>query len=397
MEYFNLAVKNLLRRKKRTFLTILGIFIGISTFVSLFSLSRGLHGFVDSLFEKVGTNKIILMPQGAMSSGPSTTVLEPLRVSDVEFIEKITGVKESFGITTKYSPVEFQGEKKNLWIMLVPNHKTSEIIQKLSGFGTEEGRGLKRNDIYRVVIGHDAAYNFFHRRIKTGDKIKVRGIDFKVCGIMEKIGSTQDDRSIIMPQYSGNRLYNITDQVSMIFVLVHKGFDPKNIAERIKTKLKTKRGKEDFEVQTYADVIEKSKQILSVIEIFFIGIASISLLVGGIGIMNTMYTSIFERTREIGIMKSLGARNQDIMILYLIESGCFGILGGLLGVITGFALVELLVYIISSASIATIPPDRSLVTAFFSVLFSFVLGVISGVLPARRAANLNPVDALRYE
>jgi putative ABC transport system permease protein len=184
---------------------------------------------------------------------------------------------------------------------------------------------------------------------------------------------------------------------------VKDNYIPGDVAENIKEKLRkhrnVKEGEEDFTVQTSQELLDSVGVILDAVQWFLIGIAAISLLVGGIGIMNTMYTSVLERTREIGVMKAIGARNGDITILFLIEAGVLGMAGGLIGCLLGVTLSKT-VEILSAGALA----NSTLVKAYVSaeliagaLLLSFIVGCVSGVLPARQAANLKPVDALRYE
>ncbi|MEM4247591.1 MAG: ABC transporter permease, partial [Candidatus Woesearchaeota archaeon] len=171
-----------------------------------------------------------------------------------------------------------------------------------------------------------------------------------------------------------------------------------NIEKAIRRDRHQKEGREDFSVQSSTELIESFMKVLFIIQAVFVGIAAISLLVGGIGIMNTMYTAVLERTREIGVMKAIGARNKDILALFLIESGFLGAAGGIIGIIIGSGISKIVEVAVNAQyganTILAVFPPYLLVGA---LLFSFGVGAVSGLLPARRASKLKPVDALRYE
>ncbi len=187
----------------------------------------------------------------------------------------------------------------------------------------------------------------------------------------------------------------------MIIAKVSSGTDIEEVAKDVKKELRKDRnleeGKEDFIVKSPTQLLESFNTILIVLQVMLIGIASISLLVGGIGIMNTMYTSVLERTQEIGIMKSIGAKNSDILTIFLFESGILGFLGGLIGVIIGIILSKTVEIIASSLGFALLKPYISIWLVIGALTFSFLIGIFSGVFPAMQASKLNPVEALRYE
>jgi len=185
-------------------------------------------------------------------------------------------------------------------------------------------------------------------------------------------------------------------------VKIDDGEEPSVVAERIEEELRDFRdedeGAESFQVQTFEQILEQVGVVLNIISAVLIGIAAISLLVGGVGIMNTMYTAVLERTKEIGIMKSIGGRNSDIMMIFLLESGMYGLVGGGVGVIVG-ALMSLIVSKVAGVALGIdyFQADITWWLIVGALTFSFVVGVLSGVLPAKQASKMQPVDALRYE
>ncbi|MBU3940714.1 MAG: ABC transporter permease [Nanoarchaeota archaeon] len=404
-DYFKIAFRNLQHRKTRTWLTMIGIFIGIMAVVALISLGQGLQVMINEQFEALGTNKLIIMPKGMYGPGGETSTVT-FTQSDYDAVKKVKGVSEAAYFTFQNTKAEFKGDVRYSYAMSMPS--TSEGIrlvkEMIGSVETIEGRDLKKNDKYKVLIGNDLAFKkVFPNPINVGDKVLINEKEFKVIGIWEKIGSPVDDQTFYIPEEAFEEIFDIGDRVDYIFAEVSDQNNINKIARDVEETLRKNRGldegKEDFEVQTPEEMLETYGNILLIVQIVLVGIASISLIVGGIGIMNTMYTSVLERTKEIGIMKSIGAKNSDIQKLFLVESGVLGMVGGIVGVLLGMGISKM-VEIIARAFLGT----GMLLRAYFpwylivgALAFSFIVGVLSGVLPARQAAKLQPVDSLRYE
>jgi len=221
-------------------------------------------------------------------------------------------------------------------------------------------------------------------------------------GILKSVGNRMDDSSVYAPMEAVRDLFNEPELVSMILVQTSPGAEPADVAKVIEKKMRDRRhekeGEEDFSVSTSEQLMATFSLVFGAVQAVVIGIAAISLLVGGIGIMNTMYTSVMERTREIGIMKAIGARNNDILQIFLIESGILGLIGGLVGITIGASIAKIAEIVAAEAL------GSNILKASFTpeliigaLLFSFLIGAASGVMPARQASLMKPVDALRYE
>jgi len=380
---------------------MIGIFIGIAAVVSLIALGQGMQSAINEQFKKVGSNRITISPGGRFY-GPASSELtvSKLKEHDVNLIKKVKGVDHAMGVLSKTLKVKFKDEIKYVNIMGTPTDpKSLEMMKSIGFFDIESGRSIKGTDKYKADIGNIVAYDTFNKGIKTRDKIKIGDKVFDIVGVRKKVGTGVHDIVIRIPMDTAREMFDEPDEVSLIFAITKQGFVTKNVAESIKKALRKdrnlKEGDEDFSVQTAEQTIAQLNTILNVVQVVLIGIASISLLVGGIGIMNTMYTSVLERTREIGIMKSIGARNSDILIIFLIESGVLGLIGGLIGVLLGIGISKLGELIALLYNVTQLKAQITIILVIGALLFSFFVGSISGILPAIQASRLSPVDALR--
>jgi len=399
--YFALAVNNLKRRKLRSWLTMIGIFIGIAAVVSLISLGQGLQDYITGEFEKLGADKIIIMPRGMGPPGTAGSSLA-LTSKDLAVVENVRGVEWVSGYLIKQGQAKFKGES-GIGFATGINAEDFEKLIEIGNFNLFEGRIFKKGDKFKTVVGYNHAYeDIWEKSLEIGSTIEIEGYDFKIIGVIEKIGNPIDDGILYVPKDTLKEILDIGDEESQLLAKTASGFDPEEVAETIERKLRKSRGeKEDqetFNVQTSAQLLESFSSIFAVVQGVLVGIAAISLLVGGIGIMNTMYTSVIERTKEIGTMKAVGAKNSDVMFLFLIESGLLGLIGGLIGVLMGIGLAKGAEYL-AAVALGTnlLQASNDPVIYFGALLFSFVIGAASGVLPALQASRLKPADALRYE
>jgi len=401
LDYFKYSISNIRKRRTRSWLTMIGIFIGIAAVVSLISLGQGMQSAINEQFQMMGADKIIVSPGSSVLSSFGGTA-KTLTDKDKDVVEKVSGVNLAAAMVYKQAQIKFNGKTKYTFIMGLPTDKTLKIVEDMQSVKIDKGRSLKTSDKYKVIVGYRTGIDLFDRDIKIGDKIEIQGKEFEVIGILERIGNKQDDTSVFIPLDTARELFNMGDEISTMIVQVNPGIEPSIIAEEIKKDLRKSRdeekGDETFSVETSEQLIETFNTILNVIQFVLIGIAAISLFVGGVGIMNTMYTAVIERTREIGVMKAIGARNSDIMLIFLIESGTLGLVGGAIGIVLGIGLSKLVEFIAINVW------GTTLLKAYFpwylilgALAFSFLVGSASGLLPARQASKMKPVDSLRYE
>ncbi|MBT3404900.1 ABC transporter permease [archaeon] len=402
LDYFLLSFNNLRRRKLRSWLTMLGIFIGIAAVVALISLGQGLQNYINDEFEKLGSDKIVIYPRGMGPPGSATSSSLIITSKDLGVIENVRGVKWVVGFLAKQSQIGVKDETDIAYIMGA-DADDLELLSEVQSFAVLEGRQLEKGDKNKAVVGYNHIYgDLWDKQLKIGSMIKVEGVEFRIVGVLAKIGNSIDDKTVYVPKATLREILNIVDEESQILAKTEEGFDPAEVADNIERKLRKfrneKEDEETFVVQTSEELLNTFQSIFGVVQAVLVGIAAISLLVGGIGIMNTMYTAVLERTKEIGTMKAVGAKNSDVLLIFLFESGLLGLVGGAIGVGIGVGMAKSAEYLAASAL------GSDLLQASFpmqlilgALLFSFTIGSFSGLLPAIQAAKLKPVDALRYE
>jgi len=383
---------------------MLGIFISIATIFILISLSLGLRGAVNEQFRMLGTDKFFIMPLGQLAAPGSGGAVE-LTMDDVNIIKKVTGVKDVAYMTIGNAKVEYNKQTRYFMVAGIPLDNTDVInsLFEASSIKADEGKLLGKGDMGEVMMGYDYKYSkVYDKPITAGDRVTINDKEFKVKAIVSKIGNPSDDKNIYMPLEDFKTLYNSGDRVDYIIVQIDDGANIKDVADRVKKKLMTSRGvKEeniDFTVLTPEELLKSFDMILNIVTAFLIGVAAISLIVGGIGIANTMYTSVLERTREIGVMKSIGAKNSDVLIIFLIESGLLGLVGGIIGVLLGTVIAKSVEYIaINYLGTTLLAAAIPFSLVFGCLAFAFLAGLIFGGWPAWNASKIRPTDALRYE
>jgi len=400
-DYFKIPWKEIKRRKIRSWLTLIGIFIGIAAIVSLITLGQGLENAIEKQFQALGKDKLFVMPRGGMWGMGSS---EMLTEDDLDVIEGVSGVKRATGMGYTYGRFEFNDLIHYGFISgISPEPEDMALVGEAQTWHILEGRNLRKGDKYKAILGYSHTQtDLFEKRVEVGNKIILHRKEFKVVGFLEKIGSPPDDQSAIIPLEAYEEVFDTKDELGFIIAQSQQGEDPFKVADGVKKELRrahdVDEGEEDFDVQTPEQFAESFAIILDIVQIVLIGIAAISLLVGGIGIMNTMYTSVLQRTKEIGILKALGAKNSHILYLFLVESGLYGLGGGIIGAVIGIGFAKLTEYVfIQVVGPAFLHIEINWLFVLGVLFFSFMVGCISGIAPARRASKLKPVDALRYE
>ena len=399
-EYFRLALRNLRSRQLRSWLTIFGIIIGVFLIVSLISLSEGLQETIMTQLRMMGGDLIFVMPGGDFGD-MMTAVMGGVELSDADIraIERSRGVETVVVFPYLAEIVRYEGAAKMALLAGISWDKATTVLKEDMGYQVIEG-DFPRSGRREVVLGNLVSKEIFPG-ITVGDEIIIKGRRFKVSGILMSLGSKQDDSMIVMDLDDFRSVTGKREGTQMAIVKPNPDFAVDDVVKNITIALEEtgkRRIGEDapkFSVITSETVSDMVGNIMGILQVVIVAFASIALIVGGIGIMNTMYTSVRERTREIGIMKAVGAKNSAILTIFLIESGIIGIIGGLGGTILGVILakgveaygqVHPMLYITASVTPGLV---------VFGLTFSLLVGCLSGFFPARKAAKMKPVDALR--
>ena len=399
------AIESLTANKMRSGLTIIGIVIGVAAVISIVSIGRGAENSITGSIQGIGTNLLFVFRGGSddVRNPKPITLSDAAAIADPFQAPSVVGVAP---VLTGNASVSFAGETANTSIEGV----TPEY-QPVRNVKLAEGRFITQEDILGrasvVLLGTEVAKKLFDRQEGlVGETVRIEGQPFSVIGILAEQGGSgfgnQDDRIIVPLTTAQVRLIRraTRDRVDVLMIqaasadAVTRATD--EIAQILRSRHRTAIGKDDFTILSQQDFLDTARTITSVLTIFLGGIAAISLLVGGIGIMNIMLVSVTERTREIGLRKALGARRIDILVQFLTESSLLSMFGGLIGIGLG-ALIAYAVGEIAAARDTPITPSIGLDTVLMATLFSTAVGLFFGLYPANRAASLEPVEALRYE
>lgn len=396
LETFTVALRNIRHQRLRSFLTLAGVIIGVAAIVALISVGEGLQNAVLNEFEQIGLNTIIIEPGtgGFLETAISRTLSE----NDVEIIERINNVEAVIPFYETTSNAFYRKESAGVFIIGF-DPEQNEHLEKMGYMKLIEGRMLDPNDRYSLIIGEQFAKNTFTNELGVKSRLEMEGKQFRIVGLLDESGLMMGGSGI------GGMAWMHKDIVKSVFgeeepveimVIAKSQNDVKKVVEEIEYELEKDHGSKDFHVMSMEQMLEGADMVLGLIQLVLVGIAAISLAVGGIGIMNTMFMAVLERTREIGVMKAIGATNKKIRNMFIIEAGFIGMVGGVIGSLFGFGLA-LLIGFASTAAGFSLPVEISPILFMQALIFAMIVGMISGYIPAKRASEMDPVEALHYE
>ena len=403
-KYIKEAVESLLANKMRTFLTMLGIVIGVASVISMLAIGEGASASITSSIESMGTNVIYISRDNSVSQSRAITISDANALSAVES----TNFTAVAPIVSSNREVTFSGNSITAQIYGVTPEYASVRNEEVS-YGSFITSDQVENRSTVAVIGVDIADELYGTTTNlVGSKLRIGNYLYTIIGVLESKGGTaigSSDNQVFIPITTAQtRLISWSstqDEVDQIYVSATDSETIDAAMTEITSVLKSRHGLSlsddaDFQLFSQESLTEAASSITQILTIFLGGIGAISLLVGGIGIMNIMLVTVVERTKEIGLRKAVGARKSDILTQFLIESLFIGLIGGIVGILLG-AGISAVIQSIASASGTPLNPAITTGSVLLATLFSVGVGLIFGIYPANRAANLEPVEALRTE
>ena len=400
-ESFLMAWASLVANKLRSILTMLGIIIGVAAVIALVSIGNGVKQDIQNSISSLGSNLLMVMPGAPRTPGvrPSAGSMKSLKVSDYEAISKLDGVKAASPMTSGSYVVIYQNKN---WTTTVSGVNSNYM--DVNNWTMKSGRFFSDKNVQNrervAVIGQTVVKNLFGDEDPVGAEIRVKNIPFRIIGVLNSkgsgsMGNDQDDM-VLIPYTTAMERVEGVDYLRMIYVVGKDENGIDRLQSDIENLLRVRHGikdtnLDDFNIQNMNSIMETMEETTGTLTLFLGAVAAISLVVGGIGIMNIMLVSVTERTREIGVRKALGATYNVIVTQFLIEAVVISLMGGLIGIVLGIGASKMISVSSGMSTVISIP------TIVLSFAFSMAIGLVFGIYPARKAAKLNPIDALHYE
>lgn len=400
-ESFLMAWASLVANKLRSLLTMLGIIIGVAAVIALVSIGNGVKQDIEDSISSLGSNLLVVLPGAPRTPGarPSQGSMKSLKISDYEAIAKLEGVKAASPMTNGSYVVIYQNKN---WTTSVAGVNAN--FQDVNNWTMPSGRFFSDKNVQNrervAVVGQTVVKNLFADEDPVGKEIRVKNIPFRVIGVLKSkgngtMGNDQDDTVLIPYTTSMERVEGI-DYLRRVYVVAKDDEGIDRLQADIENLLRVRHNikdtnLDDFNIQNMKSIMETVAQTTGTFTLFLGAVAAISLVVGGIGIMNIMLVSVTERTREIGVRKALGATYSVIVTQFLIEAVVISLMGGFIGIAFGIGASKVIGMVSGMSTIVSVP------TIIMSFAFSMAIGLIFGIYPARKAAKLNPIDALHYE
>jgi len=391
-----LSLSSLRSQRMRSWLTILGITVGIASVVLLTSIGEGVHRFVMAEFTQFGTNLIAVNPGKTTTAGMSGAIISnvrPLSISDETALRRIPEVIGTVSLVQGNAAIEFGRRQRRSYVFGV-----GPEVPEVWNIPVAIGRFLPMDDAQAArafaVVGSKIQDELFQGASPLGKKIRIGGEQYRVIGVMvskgQLLGFDLDD-AVYIPTVRAMSLFN-TESLIEIDILYDPEADSETVADRVEKILTARHGAEDFTITTQDQMLDVMGSVLGVLTLAVGALGGISLLVGGVGILTIMTITVYERTGEIGLLRALGAEKGQVLLLFLSEAVVLAAIGGVLGLIAGAGGAWLL-----GVAVPALPTHTPWLYALLAEALAVCIGLLAGVLPARRAAGLDPVEALREE
>jgi len=395
------ALREIRRNLMRSMLTAIGIVIGIASVISMVNIGKGASESITNSISKLGSNTLYILPDQEHGPGSQSAISKPFKLKDIEILrESLFALKAISGVESAGMTVTYQDQNYQTSIKGVENEYFS-----IQNFEFKSGRKFTKSELRSglstCIIGKTVVDKLFLRdEDPVGKKIRLEKFSCTIAGVLKPKGANtfgmdQDD-IILVPLRMFLRRISGSNKIHLIMATVKEKIPLEEATMQIEQVIRERRNlkaddENNFSVRSMSALLDTITKITSMLTIMLGAVAAISLIVGGIGIMNIMLVSVTERTREIGIRMAIGAMPQDILIQFLIEAVVLSGLGGIIGVIFGISITFGVSYFMHISLI--IDPTITII----SLLFSMLIGIVFGIIPARKASNMNPIDALRYE
>ena len=400
-EGFLMAWSSLIANKMRSLLTMLGIIIGVAAVIALVSIGYGVRQQITESISSLGSNLLMVYPGAPRTPGvrPVSGANKTLKMGDYEAISKMDSVQAASPVAANSYLTVYMSKN---WTTTV--NGANADFQYVNNWTMKSGRFITDSQIERrervAVIGATVAKNLFGNEDPIGKDIRIDKNSFKIVGVLDEkgsgaMGNDQDDVIVVPYTTMMERVMGV-DYLRMVYIQAKEGEDLERVQADIENILRVRHGiknpdLDDFNVNNMASIMKAVEENTATMTLFLGAVAAISLLVGGIGIMNIMLVSVTERTREIGVRKALGATYRTIITQFLIEAVVISLVGGAIGIIVGIGASQLIATVAKLKTVVTTGP------ILLSFGFSMTIGLVFGLYPARKAAKLNPIDALHYE
>ena len=400
-EGFLMAWSSLIANKMRSLLTMLGIIIGVAAVIALVSIGYGVRQQITESISSLGSNLLMVYPGSPRTPGvrPLAGANKTIKLSDYEAISKMDSVQAASPVAANSYLTVYMSKN---WTTTV--NGANADFQYVNNWSMKSGRFITDSQIERrervAVIGATVAKNLFGDEDPIGKDVRIDKNSFKIVGVLDEkgsgaMGNDQDDIIVVPYTTMMERVMGV-DYLRMIYIQAKEGQDLERVQADIENILRVRHGiknpdLDDFNVNNMASIMKTVEENTATMTLFLGAVAAISLLVGGIGIMNIMLVSVTERTREIGVRKALGATYRTIITQFLIEAVVISLVGGAIGIVVGIGASQLIATIAKLKTVVTTGP------ILLSFGFSMSIGLVFGLYPARKAAKLNPIDALHYE